>query len=201
LHNQQKDLIKEDSFLSFFLLLSFLFYLKMKHSFMDSLLKNIIEEEDDQDLIDDIDANDDGGFLNKNYCSQQHFDEILGQCKDNDDKEDLFPGDQQGLARPNTATEYLIYWITRLQSYTSRRYRPSGYWRYAIGVYKNLFLVFYFNWVVIFTSPLSSFAFIITYPIISGALFAFEIGLKIFMEYLGGAQLVERISQDYGSSM
>jgi hypothetical protein len=166
---------------------------------MNNLLKNIIEEED-EDLIDDIDTNDDRGFLNKNYCSQQHFDEILGQSKDNGDQY-MSESDQQGLAKPQSLAEYLIYWITRLHKYTSKRYRPSGYWRYVIGVYKNLFLVFYFNWVVIFTSPLSSLAFIITYPIISGALFAFEIGLKIFMDYLGGAQLVERISQDYGCRM
>lgn len=164
---------------------------------MNSILKNIIEE--NKDLTDDIDANDDRGFLDKNYCSQQHFDEFLGRSNCNDGEYST-ENNEQRLAPPQSLIEYLIYWTSRLKSYTSTSYRPSGYWRYAIGVYKNLFLVFYFNWVAIFTSPLSSLAFIITYPIISGALFAFEIGLKIFLEYLGGSELVDHISQDYGSS-
>ncbi|KAI9357478.1 Alpha/Beta hydrolase protein [Pilaira anomala] len=79
-----------------------------------------------------------------------------------------------------------------------KRMRPSGYWRYVIGVYKNLFLAFYFNWTVIFTAPLSSLAFIFIYPVISYLLFAFEICLKIFMDYGGGTELSKRISLDYG---
>ncbi|KAI9277390.1 Alpha/Beta hydrolase protein [Sporodiniella umbellata] len=97
---------------------------------------------------------------------------------------------------PSNLTEWIIYLIGFFQP--TRKHRPSGYWRYVLGVYKNLFLSFYFNWFVIFTAPLSSFAFILAYPIISGLLFAFELGLKLFMDGLGGDHLAKLISRDYG---
>ncbi|KAL7320973.1 hypothetical protein PS15m_000800 [Mucor circinelloides] len=159
----------------------------MKHSLMDYIFK---EDQDDDGTLDD-----DHGFLNINNCSQQHFSELLSQSKESH-LLNLHP--RPGMPKPQTFVEYIIYAVHYIQQKTSNKYRPSGYWRYAIGVYKNLFLVFYFNWFAIFTSPLSSLAFILVYPTLSSALFAFEIGLKIFMDYLGGAKLVERISQDYG---
>ncbi|KAG1446211.1 hypothetical protein G6F56_009647 [Rhizopus delemar] len=99
-------------------------------------------------------------------------------------------------SNPSNLTEWVIFFIDFLQPV--RKYRPSSYWRYVFGVYKNLFLSFYFNWFVIFTAPLSSFAFLLAYPIISGLLFAFELGLKLFMDGLGGDHLVKLISRDYG---
>ncbi|GAA5805550.1 hypothetical protein HPULCUR_011069 [Helicostylum pulchrum] len=124
-------------------------------------------------------------------ATQHHFESIISCPKSY--------STPQRLTQPNNLTDYFIYYLGKLLSYSNKkRPRPSGYWRYVLGVYKNLFLAFYFNWVVIFTSPLSSLAFILTYPIISVLLFAFEIGLKIFMDYLGGTQLAKRISLDYG---
>lgn len=161
----------------------------MKHSLIDYIFKD--------DEGDGIITDDDHGFLDKNNCSQQHFSEILSQSKEN---HGIDIQKRHNVPKPQTFVEYIIFWVHYIQRKTSKRYRPSGYWRYAIGVYKNLFLVFYFNWFAIVTSPLSSMAFILVYPILSSALFAFEIGLKIFMDYLGGANLVERISQDYGNS-
>ncbi|ORE03889.1 alpha/beta-hydrolase [Rhizopus microsporus var. microsporus] len=107
------------------------------------------------------------------------------------------PADIFTPSSPSNLTEWLIYFIYHVRS--KPKYRPSGYWRYVIGVYKNLFLSFYFNWFAIVTSPLSSLAFLISYPIISGILLAFELGLKLFMDGLGGSHLVKLISRDYGS--
>lgn len=179
---------------------------KLKHSFI-----NTTTEEDNDDDAGEIQhltsknaANmiDDHGYMNKMHCSQQHFDEIIVHHKRAFGKniqngiDDL----TSTLPKPRDLSEYFIYYLEKFLLFTNKKkIRPSGYWRYVIGVYKNLFLSFYFNWVVIFTSPLSSFAFILTYPIISGLLFAFEIGLKIFMDFLGGNSLVKRISQDYGN--
>jgi hypothetical protein len=162
----------------------------MKHSLKDYKFK---DDEDEGIMIDD-----DHGFLDKNNCTQQHFSEILGQSKEH---HNINIQQQHDMPKPQTFAEYIILWAHNIQRKTSKRYKPSGYLRYIIGVYKNLFLVFYFNWLAIFTSPLSSMAFVLVYPILSGALFAFEIGLKIFMDYLGGASLVERISRDYGNGL
>lgn len=107
------------------------------------------------------------------------------------------PADIFTPSSPSNLTEWLIYFIYHLRS--KPKYRPSGYWRYVIGVYKNLFLSFYFNWFAIVTSPLSSLAFLISYPIISSILLAFELGLKLFMDGLGGSHLVKLVSRDYGS--
>lgn len=169
-----------------------------KHSFMDNITEEEDEAEEQEELAKENDANskddeaiDNHGYLDAKQSSKQHFFEII------DKKSDC----GQTLERPKNLTEYTIYFIHRLISYTNKkRMRPSGYWRYVIGVYKNLFLAFYFNWIVIFTSPLSSLAFVFTYPIISVLLFAFEIGLKIFMDHLGGTPLVKRISEDFGNS-
>lgn len=136
-------------------------------------------------------------FLNTDCFPQQHFDEILQQSRDHAEQINRIQK-KHCLPRPKNLTEYFIYYINHIQTVVSKRYRPSAYWRYTFGVYKNLFLVFYFNWISIFTSPVSALAFIIAYPIISGLLFAFEIGLKIFMDFLGGSQLVKNISEDYG---
>lgn len=150
----------------------------IKHSYMD----NITEEQDAIEEQQDVTA------------TQLHFERIISCPKSY--------ATPQPLTQPKTLTDYFIHYVGKLLSYTNKkRLRPSGYWRYVLGVYKNLFLAFYFNWVVIFTSPLSSLAFIFTYPIISVLLFAFEIGLKIFMDYLGGTQLAKRISLDYGKGM
>lgn len=150
----------------------------IKHSYMD----NITEEQDATEEQQDVTA------------TQHHFESIISCPKSY--------ATPQPLTQPKNITDYFIYYVGKLLSYTNKkRLRPSGYWRYVLGVYKNLFLAFYFNWVVIFTSPLSSLAFIFTYPIISVLLFAFEIGLKIFMDYLGGTQLAKRISLDYGKGM
>lgn len=167
---------------------------KSKHTFM--------ENKDDDDEGDE-------GYVNDMHCSNYHFDEILqqqpGQQLQQQQQQHLKVHkkqncqDQPSLPKPEDLTEYLIYYVNRLLAYTNKKkIRPSGYWRYVINVYKNLFLAFYFNWVVIFTSPLSSLAFIFTYPIISVFLFIFEIGLKLFMDGLGGAKLVKRISDDFG---
>ncbi|KAG0747606.1 hypothetical protein G6F57_002919 [Rhizopus arrhizus] len=118
--------------------------------------------------------------------SQQHIKEV------SKGSEDAFTR----TATPSTLTDWIIYFIHRFQS--SKSYRPSGYWRYALGVYKNLFLCFYFNWLAIFTAPISSLAFLLSYPIISGFLFFFELGLKLFMDGLGGNHLMKLISRDYG---
>ncbi|KAI8379384.1 Alpha/Beta hydrolase protein [Radiomyces spectabilis] len=70
---------------------------------------------------------------------------------------------------------------------------------FVFNTYKNLFFTFYFNWPMIFTAPLSSIAFVSVYPTLGILLLLFEIGLKIFMEYLGGAELFQYISEKYGS--
>lgn len=169
---------------------------RRKHSFMDNITEEEDEAEEQEELASENDASandeaiDNHGYLNSKHNSKQHFDEII----DNNNCKNTLP-------KPRDFTEYAIYYIHQLLSYTNKkRLRPSGYWRYVLGVYKNLFLAFYFNWIVIFTSPLSSLAFVFTYPIISTLLFAFEIGLKIFMDYLGGTHVVKRISQDFGNS-
>jgi hypothetical protein len=136
-------------------------------------------------------------YLNRDCYPQQHFEEIIQQSKDHAEQLNRVHRKHR-LPRPKNLTEYFIFYINHLQTVISKRYRPSAYWRYTFGVYKNLFLVFYFNWITIFTSPLSALAFVVAYPIISGVLFAFEIGLKIFMDFLGGSQLVKHISEDYG---
>ncbi|CEJ03649.1 hypothetical protein RMCBS344292_17628 [Rhizopus microsporus] len=85
------------------------------------------------------------------------------------------PADIFTPSSPSNLTEWLIYFIYHLRS--KPKYRPSGYWRYVIGVYKNLFLSFYFNCILL----------------------AFELGLKLFMDGLGGSHLVKLVSRDYGS--
>jgi hypothetical protein len=171
---------------------------KLKHSFINTTEDNDDDNEREvQHLTSKNAANmiDDHGYMNKMHYSQHHFDEIIP----NRTRNTQHPSTT--LPKPEDLTEYLIYYLDKFLLYTNKKkkLRPSGYWRYVIGVYKNLFLSFYFNWVVVFTSPLSSLAFILTYPIISGLLFSFEIGLKIFMDFLGGASLVKRISLDYGN--
>ncbi|KAI8338817.1 Alpha/Beta hydrolase protein [Blakeslea trispora] len=124
------------------------------------------------------------------------MDEILGVRKQQ--KTHGKKSEEAELPQPQNIIEWIVLWAYRLQKMTTQQYRPSGYWRYALGVYQNLFLMFYFNWSTIFTSPLSAFAFIFTYPIIAVALFLFEVGLKIFMDGLGGNELVSLISRDFG---
>lgn len=72
------------------------------------------------------------------------------------------------------------------------------YLGYMMNGFKNLVLTFYFNWTMIFTAPLSSAAFIIGYPSTVTFLVLFEIGLKLFLEKWGGAQVVRYISLKYG---
>ncbi|KAI9031535.1 Alpha/Beta hydrolase protein [Phycomyces nitens] len=78
------------------------------------------------------------------------------------------------------------------------RSKPRPYLSYMLNTYKNLFLTFYFNWTMIFTAPISSLAFVIVYPTAVVLLFIFEIGLKVFMDYLGGAAFVHYIGGKYG---
>ncbi|KAI8378822.1 Alpha/Beta hydrolase protein [Choanephora cucurbitarum] len=148
------------------------------------------------DIYDGDDDDDDDKSLTETHFSRQHLDEILGVQKYN--RKTHGKKAEPELPQPQNIIEWIILWVYRLQRTTTKQYRPSGYWRYAIGVYQNLFLMFYFNWITIFTAPLSAFAFIFTYPIIAVALFMFEIGLKIFMDGLGGNELVDCISKDFG---
>lgn len=126
-------------------------------------------------------------YLQMTQPEEEHAEEIMSAQ----------PADIFTPSSPSNLTEWLIYFIYQIRS--KPKYRPSGYWRYVIGVYKNLFLSFYFNWFAIVTSPLSSLAFLISYPIISSILLAFELGLKLFMDGLGGSHLVKLVSRDYGS--
>lgn len=78
------------------------------------------------------------------------------------------------------------------------RSKQWPYLGYMINGFKNLFLTFYFNWSMIFTAPISS-AFLITvYPISVIFLILFEMGLKLFMEKWGGAQVIRYISLKFG---
>ncbi|RCH86567.1 hypothetical protein CU098_006254 [Rhizopus stolonifer] len=160
---------------------------KMKHSKTNHHLHDIGQEQMNDEEQDEQD------FLTNRSYTQKHLDEILGKKQETKKTEQESP-------KPQNFAERIMLWLYQLQKSTSKHYRPSGYWRYVVGVYQNLFLMFYFNWTSIFTAPLSAFAFIFTYPIISVALFAFEIGLKIFMELLGGQKLVDCMSRDFGSS-
>lgn len=72
------------------------------------------------------------------------------------------------------------------------------YLGYMVNGFKNLVLTFYFNWTMIFTAPLSSIAFIVVYPTTVTFLVLFEIGLKLFLEKWGGAQVVRYISLKFG---
>jgi hypothetical protein len=78
------------------------------------------------------------------------------------------------------------------------RSRHWPYLGYMINGFKNLFLTFYFNWPMIFTAPISSAAFIIVYPTTVVFLVLFELGLKLFMETWGGAEVLRYISLKYG---
>lgn len=81
------------------------------------------------------------------------------------------------------------------------RSKPWPYMGYMINGFKNLFLTFYFNWPMLFTAPISSAAFIIVYPTTVTFLVLFEIGLKVFMEKWGGAQVVRYISLKFGQGI
>jgi hypothetical protein len=129
-------------------------------------------------------------FSTKEDRSHHHLDEIRS-CSAS-----RLKTKKQECPKPKSFSDLIVYWVHFF--YSHRKPKPSGYWRYVIGVYKNLFLGFYFNWIMIFTSPMSSIAFVLVYPIISSLLFTFEIILKIFMDFLGGAKLVKRISQHHG---
>ncbi|KAI8969319.1 Alpha/Beta hydrolase protein [Mycotypha africana] len=124
--------------------------------------------------------------IDDDSCSSNHFADIFNHA----------------VNKPTTSLlDYIIYVFKQLYNFSnSNHYHPSGYWRYVLGVYKNLFLVFYFNWFSIITSPLSSLAFITIYPIVSLLLFLFEIGLKICLEDLGGEKLIQTIREEYGNS-
>ncbi|KAL0074819.1 Alpha/Beta hydrolase protein [Phycomyces blakesleeanus] len=81
------------------------------------------------------------------------------------------------------------------------RSKPRPYLSYMLNTYRNLFLTFYFNWTMIFTAPISSLAFVIVYPTAVVLLFIFEIGLKVFMDYLGGSAFVHYIGSKYGEGL
>ncbi|KAI7862927.1 Alpha/Beta hydrolase protein [Spinellus fusiger] len=66
------------------------------------------------------------------------------------------------------------------------------------NAYKNLFLTFYFNWTMLISAPVSSMSFLVFFPTAVMFLFIFEVGLKVFMDYLGGVSLVRYISMKYG---
>ncbi|KAG2206704.1 hypothetical protein INT47_003646 [Mucor saturninus] len=72
------------------------------------------------------------------------------------------------------------------------------YLGYMMNGFKNLVLTFYFNWTMILTAPLSSLAFIVVYPTTVTFLVLFEIGLKVFLEKWGGAQVARYISLKFG---
>jgi len=75
------------------------------------------------------------------------------------------------------------------------------YLGYMINSLKNFALTFYFNWTMILTAPISSIAFIIVYPTTVSFLVVFEIGLKLFMEKMGGAEVIRYISLKFGQGM
>lgn len=81
------------------------------------------------------------------------------------------------------------------------RSRPWPYLGYMLNSFKNFVLTFYFNWTMIFTAPISSAAFILVYPITITFLVIFEIGLKLFLEKMGGAEVIRYISLKYGHGM
>lgn len=72
------------------------------------------------------------------------------------------------------------------------------YLGYMMNSLKNFVLTFYFNWTMILTAPISSAAFIIVYPTTVSFLVVFEIGLKVFMEKMGGAEVIRYISLKFG---
>ncbi|KAI9356069.1 Alpha/Beta hydrolase protein [Pilaira anomala] len=72
------------------------------------------------------------------------------------------------------------------------------YLGYMLNSFKNFILTFYFNWTMIFTAPISSAAFILVYPITITFLVVFEIGLKLFLEKMGGTEVIRYISLKYG---
>ncbi|KAG2237059.1 hypothetical protein INT48_001827 [Thamnidium elegans] len=72
------------------------------------------------------------------------------------------------------------------------------YLGYMMNSFKNFVLTFYFNWTMILTAPISSVAFIIVYPTTVSFLVVFEIGLKLFMDKLGGAEVIRYISLKFG---
>lgn len=78
------------------------------------------------------------------------------------------------------------------------RSKQWPYLGYMINGFKNLFLTFYFNWTMIFTAPISSAILVTVYPISVIFLIVFEIGLKLFMEKWGGAQVVRYLSLKFG---
>ncbi|KAI7904234.1 Alpha/Beta hydrolase protein [Cokeromyces recurvatus] len=121
-------------------------------------------------------------------CLRYHFGEIKQKTKHIDLQVEESPEISQN------------FFINRLFSY-KRRQQSSGYWKYVVGVYKNLFLMFYFNWTSIITAPISTIAFLTFYPFISFVLFVFEIGLKVFMDFLGGSVLIKHISEIYGQGL
>ncbi|KAI8098630.1 Alpha/Beta hydrolase protein [Halteromyces radiatus] len=130
---------------------------------------------------------------------RHHFEEIKALGKEA--LRSLHPTDQdESYFQPRRST------IRRWTKDKNSKLRPvrtfsQPYSQYAMTMAKNLILTLYFNWTMIFSAPLSALATVIVYPTFMVALLFVELFLKLFLEGMGGHQLILYLSSRYGKGL
>ncbi|KAH8552216.1 Alpha/Beta hydrolase protein [Umbelopsis sp. PMI_123] len=71
---------------------------------------------------------------------------------------------------------------------------------FAIRTYTNLLLTFLFDGSMLIFSPVNAILFLTVYPLMVLLLIIVEVSLKIFLDYLGGEELVTYLSLRYGGA-
>lgn len=69
---------------------------------------------------------------------------------------------------------------------------------FAVRTYTNLFLTFVFDYSMLIISPVNAIMFLTVYPAMILLLITVELSLKVFLDFLGGAELVTYLSLRYG---
>jgi hypothetical protein len=137
------------------------------------------------------------------YSSSAHINEIRGLAlHGRKNRQITAAADQSRIKAP----------LRSLQRYTRyfRRNLPKNWlpeptratsWplvNFAVRTYTNLFLTFVFDYSMLFVSPVNAVMVLTVYPFMILLLITVEVSLKIFLDFLGGQELVTYLSLRYG---
>jgi hypothetical protein len=138
----------------------------------------------------------------ESYSSSAHINEILGLAQHGRERRKMESSKQRNIIAPvRSLQQYTRYFRRNLpKNWLPEPTRATG-WpmiNFAIRTYTNLLLTFLFDGSMLIFSPVNAILFLTVYPLMVLLLIIVEVSLKIFLDYLGGEELVTYLSLRYG---
>lgn len=136
------------------------------------------------------------------YCSVEHINEIRGLARHGRRYAQMNVFNEENNKSPlRSLQRFTRYFRRNMPKNILPEPRRGNNWpllNFAVRTYTNLALTFLFDSSMLIFSPVNALLFLTVYPFMILLLITVEVSLKIFLDYLGGQELVTYLSVRYG---